>query len=121
MSARISWFEVLGQDQAALQAFYAQVFGWTLNPMQTPLGAYALTDGEQTGTPGGIGQASGGPGWSIFYVEVDDLDATIATVESKGGAVRLPPTSLPDCRIAVVADPEGHLFGLSQQTPAAEA
>jgi hypothetical protein len=121
MSARITWFEVLGQDQAALQSFYAQVFGWTLTPQQTPLGTYATSGLEQTGVQGGIGQAPEGPGWSIFYVDVADLDATIAAVQAQGGAVRMPPTTLPECRIAVVADPEGHLFGLSQMTQPAEA
>ncbi len=114
MSGKISWFEVMGQDQAALQAFYGKLFGWTFAVQQTPMGPYGIAPSDQTGVPGGVGQAPAGPGWATFYVSVDDLDQAVAQATALGGRVLMPATALPEVRIAVVADPEGHPVGLSQ-------
>jgi len=110
----IEWFEVLGQDQAALQAFYNKLFGWKFVANETPAGPYGITDCDQSGIPGGVGQAPQGPGWTTFYVRVDNLEAYLERATANGGTVLVPPTSLPDTRIAVFADPEGHPIGLSQ-------
>ena len=110
----IEWFEVLGQDQAALQKFYADTFGWTFERIETPVGPYGITDCDQAGIPGGVGTAAQGPGWTTFYVRVDNLEAYLEKATANGGKVLVPPMSLPDTRIAVFADPEGHPIGLSQ-------
>lgn len=118
MTGKITWFEVLGTDTAALAAFYSGIFGWKLKVQQTPVGPYAFTEGEQTGVPGGVGPAPGGKGWTTFYVEVDSIEDTIAKATAQGGSVLMPPTNLPDTRIAVIADPEGHPMGLTQSLAA---
>lgn len=114
MTAKITWFEVLGRDAAALRAFYADLFGWTLKIQETPMGPYGVSDAAETGIPGGVGPAPRGSGWTTVYVDVDDLDAALARARAGGGTVLMPPTDLPEVRIAVIADPEGHPVGLSQ-------
>jgi predicted enzyme related to lactoylglutathione lyase len=49
------------------------------------------------------------------YVSVADLDATLAKVVDLGGSVIMPSFSpAPGVQLALVADPEGHVLGLSQ-------
>jgi hypothetical protein len=51
----------------------------------------------------------------IFYVAVADVDAALATIESKGGKTAFGPHPIPDGGIiAGFTDPEGHLIGLVQ-------
>jgi predicted enzyme related to lactoylglutathione lyase len=50
------------------------------------------------------------PCWS-GYVSTDAVDADARRVEAAGGAIRCPPTDIPDVgRFAVVSDPGGTVF-----------
>ena len=74
---KIIHVEVTGRDQAALQKYYSDLFGWTLNT-DNP-GAYGMTEASPTGVVVGIGaDQTGGAGWVTFYVRVESIDATIA-------------------------------------------
>ena len=115
MTGNITWFEVVGHDADALGKFYSSVLGWTLNVRQTPHGPYAFTDCAETGVAGGVGAVPHGSGWTTVYVGVESLEATIEAALAQGGSVLMPPMDLPDMRIAVIADPEGHAMGLSQK------
>ena len=114
MANPVMWFEVLGSDARRLRGFYAELFNWKFDlPQQVPGMDYGLLDKAQTGIGGGVGKAPAGPGWTTFYVSVDDVAATLSKVEQLGGKTLMPPTKLPDGgTIAVFADPEGHPVGL---------
>ena len=114
MAGRIVHAEVVGKDGPALQNFYGKLFDWKQN---TDLpGGYAMTDHQDSGIVLGTGPApDGGAGWVTFYVSVPDLDGTLAKAEALGGRVVMPRFSpAPDTFLAMVADPEGHVIGLSQ-------
>lgn len=114
MANQIIHAEVVGKDGPKLQQFYSQVFDWKLN---TDLpGGYGMSDSAETGTVFGTGPApDGSAGWVTFYVGVPDIDATLARVEANGGRTLMPKYSpAPDTHIAMFADPEGHVIGLSQ-------
>lgn len=114
MGSRIVHAEVVGKDGPKLQRFYSDVFGWKQN---TDLpGGYAMTDHEDSGIVLGTGPApDGGAGWVTFYVSVDDLDGTLEKVQANGGQVVMPKFSpAADTWLAMFADPEGHVIGLSQ-------
>ena len=114
MANRIVHAEVVGKDGPALQKFYGELFDWKQN---TDLpGGYAMTDSDQSGIVLGTGPApDGSGGWVTFYVTVPDIDATLARAESLGGRTVMPKFSpAPDTTLAMVADPEGHIVGLSQ-------
>jgi predicted enzyme related to lactoylglutathione lyase len=114
MGNRIVHAEVVGKDGSALTRFYGQLFDW---PQNTDLpGGYAMTDPEQSGVVLGTGPSpDGGAGWVTFYVSVPDVDATLARVQTLGGQVVMPKFSpAPDTWLAMFADPEGHVIGLSQ-------
>ncbi len=44
-----------------------------------------------------------------------DIDAAIAKGVELGGKVLQPRTDLPDTSVAVLADPEGHPYGLAMR------
>ena len=117
MANPVVWFEVVGADAKALQAFYGDLFGWQFDT-DNPVG-FGMVAAQGEGIPGGVGPAQQGPGWTTFYVQVDDVEAAVAKATSAGGTVLMPPTQLPTTRIAVIADPEGHPVGLA--TPQAAA
>ena len=114
MGNRIVHAEVVGKDGPALHRFYGSVFGWKQN---TDLpGGYAMTDSADSGIVLGTGPSpDGGAGWVTFYISVPDVDATLAKVEAAGGRTVMPKFSpAPETWLAMFADPEGHVIGLSQ-------
>ena len=114
MANPVVWFEVVGRDGAALQRFYGGLFGWQ---PQDVGGGYGTVQAEPKGIAGGIGTAQdGSSGHVTFYVEVDDPGAYLRRAEELGGRTLLPPTELPEFGLtfALLADPEGHVIGLSK-------
>ena len=112
--ARVIHFEIVGKDQGALQRYYGNLFGWKLNT-DFP-GGYGMTDPAETGLIVGVGATpDGSAGHVTGYVTVDDIDATLAKAVDLGGSVIMPKIS-PDgnAQLALVADPEGHVLGLTQ-------
>lgn len=110
MGAKIVHVEVTGKDGAELQKFYTDVFGWTLDTNNP--GGYGME--RQGDLTAGIGAASdGGPGQVTFYVNTSDPEGTLRKAEAAGGRVIMPLTEVaPQTRIALFADPEGHIVGL---------
>ena len=117
-------FEITGRDAQALQHFYASLFGWDMRGRP----GYERTSAAETGLPGAIGSTRSGPnggrddGWDggsgqlTVYVEVADLKATLSAAEQLGGKIVAPMYELPGRQLAVafIADPEGHVVGVSQ-------
>jgi predicted enzyme related to lactoylglutathione lyase len=111
---RVIHFEVVGKDGPALQRYYSDLFAWNLNT-DNP-GGYGMTSPDQTGIVVGVGASpDGSGGWVTGYVKVDDIDATLARATELGGSVIMPKMS-PDgtAQLALVADPEGHVLGLTE-------
>ena len=110
MAAKVIHVEVTGKDGGALQSFYSDIFGWTLDTNNP--GGYGLhRDGDMTA---GFGPAQdGGPGLVTFYVHAEDPEGTLRKVEELGGKVIMPLTEVaPETNIALFADPEGHIVGI---------
>jgi uncharacterized protein len=111
---RVIHFEIVGKDGKALQRYYSDLFGWALDTSNP--GGYGITDPATTGPAVGIGSTQdGSSGHVTGYVRVKDIDATLAKVKSLGGSVVMPKFS-PDgsAQLALIADPEGHVVGLSE-------
>jgi predicted enzyme related to lactoylglutathione lyase len=74
---------------------------------------------EGIGIGGGVGQApEGSPGHITFYIEVPDVEASLAKAESLGGArVMGPEQVMEGLEIGMFTDPEGHTIGLVKSTP----
>jgi predicted enzyme related to lactoylglutathione lyase len=108
-------FEVIGRDGAALQRFYADLFDWKVDANNSM--NYGLVEKEEHGIPGGIGGPGpdGYPGHVTFYVEVEDIAATLAQAERLGGKTIFgPETIMEGLVLGQFTDPEGHVIGLTQ-------
>jgi hypothetical protein len=104
------WVDLASSDAAASRAFYARLFGWTIEVNPDPqYGGYAIArlDGRDVA---GIGptQAPGLPtAWSL-YIGTGDADELAAKVEAAGGTVVMPAFAVGDQgRMAVFQDPTG--------------
>ncbi len=110
-------FEVIGKDARALHSFYRQAFDWEVGEPMKGLNNYATVQPHgQVGIDGGIGGGMEGyDGHVTFYVAVPNLEEALARIASLGGKTVMPPDAIPaGARIALFADPEGHVIGLVQ-------
>jgi len=114
MPCDIVHFEIIGNDQKALESFYGDIFQWEIKPAME---GYSLVNPGH-GIGGGIGSKGMFQHSVTFYVHVHDIAATFAAVENKGGKRAFGPFPIPDgSQIAGFTDPEGNLIGLVQPAP----
>jgi uncharacterized protein len=109
----VDWFEVLGADAGRSQAFYAELFGWTV-----PGGAYGqVAPGAAHGISGGIG-AGGETRWATVYASVGDVEAALARAEALGATRVYGPNQVDDhTRTGAFRDPAGNVFGVYHHGP----
>lgn len=121
------WYELMTSDADAAKRFYDDVVGWTIeaqasNPMDYRM--IAAADGNVGGVMKiGADMAAGGarPMW-LFYIGVDDVDATTEKAKALGGSVHVPPTDIPGVgRFAFLADPQGAPFYVMRGASDAES
>src|SRR6185436_9515223 len=91
----IGWFEIGTDDPAAAERFYGDVFGWTVahdDTKSTDPAYRIVTTGDPQGLRGGL-FATGGrlPGYAVFTVLVEDVEATCRQAEEAGGRVQRGP------------------------------
>lgn len=121
MGNAVVHFEIGAADDGPLAAFYRNLFGWQLQPM--PGGEYTMVGtGGDGGINGGIGRSRTGEPWLAFYVETEDLQATLDKAESFGGATITPVTDIGEnLTVAMLRDPDGLPVGLVRQQPVTSA
>ena len=112
MAAPVVRFEIMGGKGYQLEEFYKELFGWKIdsnNPMK-----YGMVDtGSPGGINGGVGTSQDGSNRVSVYIEVEDLDTTLAKAEKLGGKTILPPSQVPGgSKLAMFADPAGNVAGL---------
>jgi predicted enzyme related to lactoylglutathione lyase len=113
MGKKVVHFEVIGKDGKKLQDFYSKLFDWKIdanNPMN-----YGMVNPDDSGLGGGISAGQQGDSHVTFYVEVEDLNEYLKKVESLGGKTVMPPMDVPGGpQLAMFADPEGHVIGMTK-------
>ena len=111
------WYELMTPDPAASKQFYDAVVGWNIDEHSAMPGGdteYRMINRSDGGTAGGVltlspeMQSHGArPTW-LGYVNVEDVDRTVAEVERRGGRALMPASDIPNVgRIAMIADPQG--------------
>ena len=121
MSGRVVHFEIPFDDGDRARRFYGEAFGWQLQSM--PGMGYTLVTTGPTGDQGptepgfvngGMMGRSDSPSASpILVVDVDSIDATLATIGSLGGTTLRGREPVGDMGFAAyVQDPEGNVVGL---------
>lgn len=109
MNPVVHW-ELFAKDAPALGRFYAELFGWRLQPL--PEIGYVLVDTRaDAGINGGIATVPDGSRRPMFYVEVDDLQPALDRIQAAGGTMTLAPIT-EVVSFAQFADPEGMIVGL---------
>ena len=119
------WYELITPDPDGAKAFYDAVVGWNVEAQPSGEIDYRMITGAD-GNAGGVMrltdemQSHGArPVW-LGYINVDDVDASVAAIEQAGGKVQMPASDIPDVgRIAMVADPQGAPFYVMKPTPRA--
>lgn len=112
MGNAVVHFEVAAADDGLLVTFYRELFGWRLQGLSG--GGYTMIDTcAGHGINGGIARSQRGEPWSTFYVEVEDLQATLDKANSLGGTTVMPTTDVGGvATIAMFKDPDGLPVGL---------
>ena len=118
MGQPVVHFEVVGNDGDKLRSYYGELFGWAIDADNEMNYGLVTRDGntnsEGVGIGGGVGVGPDGyEGHVTFYVEVPDVEASLAQAESLGGTrVMGPETIMGGLVLGQFTDPEGHLIGL---------
>jgi uncharacterized protein len=99
-------FEIGCRDRAKTNQFFGELFGWHIGPT-------AIDTGSQQGIPGHIVSLGHEPQhYTIFYVEVDDVQAYLDKAASLGGKTLVPPVKIPTGTFAWFSDLDGNTIGL---------
>jgi uncharacterized protein len=120
------WYELITPDPDAAGQFYGAVTGWKIGERLPGDQDYRMIGRSDGGFAGGVlkltddmRQHGARPIW-LGYVGVDDVDATVTVIETKGGKALMPAFDIPQGRIALVADPQGNPFYVMKPVPPAE-
>lgn len=104
-------------DPVAAGAFYREVFGWEPESLApgSPVTVFRVpgrpADVVAVMSPSGDGPVP--PHWSV-NLAVEDAEAVARRAGELGGRVLMPPTETPGFRSAVLLDPQGAVFSVSQ-------
>ena len=114
----IGWIDLTVPDAESVRDFYAEVVGWTPEPLD--MGGYSdFNMKAASGEPkAGVCHARGGnvgvPQAWMIYIVVADLDASLAACRERGGEVLGEPRSMGEARYAFIKDPAGAAAALYQ-------
>ena len=105
--------EIPAANVEAAGSFYADLFGWKLNPM-TEMN-YTMWEAGNGDEYGGFPQVSdeNPAGQVLVYIASDDIDTDLKTVEKLGGKVLHKKTEIPgNGWFGIFKDPTGNVLGL---------
>jgi uncharacterized protein len=108
MANPVVHFEIGCKESKKTQDFYASLFGWKIQ--QAGPAAMIDTGGAVTGHITELGHEPFH--YTIFYVEVDDVQACLDKATALGGKMLVPPIDIPTGKFAWMQDPEGNTVGL---------
>jgi predicted enzyme related to lactoylglutathione lyase len=108
---RFVWHDLMTTDLERSKSFYSGLLGFSYNDLDLgEMGTYPMirTGDRDIGGMVAVEAAPGATSRWVAYVTVDDVDAAAARAAAAGGAVRIPPTPIPNVgRFAELADPQG--------------
>jgi len=110
-------FEIPADNPERASAFYQDVFGWQFRKWDGPMTYWLITTGKEgeCGIDGGM-MPRQAPGTStVNTIGVESLDASLETIEAKGGKTVVPKMPVPGVGwLAYCVDTEGNTFGVLQ-------
>lgn len=120
------WYELMTTDADGAKAFYDAVVGWNIESRSNFPNGYRMVGRSDGKSAGGVlpltdemRQHGARPTW-LGYLYVDDVDASVASIEQAGGQTFMAPFDIPNVgRVAMVGDPQGAPFYIMKPTPPA--
>jgi predicted enzyme related to lactoylglutathione lyase len=117
----IGWFDLYVDDMDRASAFYETVLQRRLEPIGDPTGETLMrsfpADMGAYGAGGALvrsAQGRPGPGGTLVYFSVEDCAVEAERAAAAGGQLLRPKFSIGEFGwVAICADTEGNLFGLS--------
>lgn len=114
-----SWHELNTTDYEGAWKFYSELFGWkptSSMDMGQDLGAYWMFGLDPQKSMGGMSnvakQMKMPPHW-MYYVTVENIDATVGGIKKAGGKILNGPMDIPgNDKIAQCMDPQGAAFAI---------
>jgi uncharacterized protein len=105
--------EIRSIDPDATRRFFGELFGWSV-ASEGAFPGYTFID---TGTEGppytAISPRQGEDDEVLFFVGVEDVDATLKKAEELGGTIVQPAQKVPGTSFGVIADAHGHRVGVA--------
>ncbi len=121
MSNKIMWFESASTNVPASAKFYGDLFGWPIvtdEKMNYTMTAFEQGEVGMGFTDTNDERANAEPGSILVYVDVADIDATIARAKELGAPIFLDKMEIPTVGwMAVFGDPGGNRIGVMQAVP----
>jgi predicted enzyme related to lactoylglutathione lyase len=110
MGQPVVHFEIGCRDRDKTQQFFSDLFGWQIQPA----GPASMIDTAGTqGIHGHITSLEHEPyHYTIFYVQVDDVQAHLDKAVGLGGKILVPPVTIPTGTFAWFSDLDGNTIGL---------
>lgn len=107
--AVVHW-EVQAKNPVKQQQFFGSLFGWKIDA-NNPMSYGLVSSGGRSAIDGGIGSTDDKPRVTV-YVQVSDINATLAKAESLGAQTVMPRTDIGMVIMAQFRDPEGNVIGV---------
>lgn len=116
MAHPIVHVEIPAADPKAAAGFYSDLFGWKTEVDPN----FDYWQFQAAGGPGGgfvkLDDTTK-PGDVVIYIGTDNIESTLAKVESLGGKTVVPKTEIPKMGwFAILSDPTGNRIGLFTST-----
>jgi predicted enzyme related to lactoylglutathione lyase len=92
------------------QQFFSDLFGWKIDA-NNPMNYGMVSSGGKDAINGGIGATEDQPRVTV-YVQVEDINETLAKAESLGARTLMPRTDIGMVIMAQFGDLEGNVIGL---------
>jgi hypothetical protein len=110
MGRPVVHFEIGCRDSGRTADFFSRLFGWQTQAMGP---ATMINTGTDSGIQGHITTLGHEPHhYTIFYVEVDDVQGYLDKATAMGGRMLVPPVEIPTGTFAWFTDLEGNTIGL---------
>ena len=111
----MTWNELQTRDPRPTAAFYAELFGWEMEPQEED-GRLAYVIIKNAGRSNGgimpVTEQHDTPPFWLTYFTVTSCDSAVAKAQELGAELLAGPVDLGAGRISVLADPQGAAFAL---------
>jgi hypothetical protein len=105
--------EIRSQDPDATRRFFADLFGWKVASEGAFPGYTFIDTGVDGGTFVAISPRQSAEDEVLFFVAVENVEATLARAQELGGSIVQPAQHVPGTSFGVIADAQGHKVGVA--------